>query len=111
MTPLIDVIFLLLMFFMLASTFERAVEFDLALAGTEGAPAELRPLFLQVGPDSLALNGEAAALDALPAALAAAGAEPDAPVLVALAAGVDAQRLVDVLAALRVTGHPARVLR
>lgn len=109
LTSLIDVIFLLLMFFMLASTFAREVEFDLALAGTGAEAPDRRPIFLQLGPEALTLNGESLALDDLAATLTTAEAE--APVLVALAEGVQAQRLVDVLAVLRTTTHPARVLR
>lgn len=109
LTSLIDVIFLLLMFFMLTSTFAREVEFDLALAGTGASESPARPVFLQLGADSLTLNGEPLALDDLTAALGAG--EPEAPVLVSLADAVQAQRLVDLLAALRAAGHPARVLR
>lgn len=109
LTSLIDVIFLLLMFFMLASTFAREVEFDLALAGAGADAPDRPPLFLQLGPEALTLNGEPVALDGLTAALGTA--EGDTPVLVALAEGVQSQRLVDVLAVLRTTSHPARVLR
>ena len=97
MTALIDVIFLLLLFFMLSSTFSRFAEVELAAAGT-GTPlaASDKPaLFLQLGPEWLTLNGTSQQLDTLTL--------PDGPnrLLVALKPGVSAQRLTDLLVALR----------
>ena len=60
MTSLIDVIFLLLLFFMLTSTFSKFSEVPLAAAGS-GAVAQAsdaKPVFLQLGPDTLRLNGD-----------------------------------------------------
>jgi len=116
LTPLVDVIFLLLLFFMLASSFSRQVELDLA-ATAAGAPGpEAPPLFLRLEPSGLSLNGVALDLDALPAALADPRAAPPVEdgalplVMVSLRDGVTAQRLVDLLAVLRAAGHPALVL-
>ena len=66
MTSLIDVIFLLLLFFMLTSTFSKFAEIELA-AATSGAGAETgaKPFFLQLTTEGLRLNGDALALDAL----------------------------------------------
>lgn len=111
LTPLIDVIFLLLMFFMLATRFDRPAEFPLDLAGAGAGPAQVRPLFLRLGPETAELNGLPVDLADLGPALAAAGAEAGAPVVLALAGGLAAQRLADALAALRGAGHPAVVLR
>jgi biopolymer transport protein ExbD len=107
LTSLIDAIFLLLLFFMLSSTFTRFAEIDLATGGP-GADVTARtpPAFLRLSPDALDLNGAPVTLAGLPDALAAL-AEGDAgdaaalPVLVAPRDGVDAQRLTDLLAALR----------
>jgi biopolymer transport protein ExbD len=99
LTPLIDVIFLLLLFFMLSSTFTRFAEVPLVNAGGHGAVAEA-PLFLQLRPDDLALNGVAVPLEALAQAVRAQAAD-GGTVLVSLAPGVTAQRLVDLLAILR----------
>lgn len=110
MTSLIDVIFLLLLFFMLGSTFTRFAEVELATGGAGTAPAAARPLFLQLAEDGLTLNGAETALADLPAALsarvAAEGASAGAPLplLVALKGPVTAQRLADLLVALR--GQP-----
>ncbi|MFP4274051.1 MAG: biopolymer transporter ExbD [Paracoccaceae bacterium] len=103
MTSLVDVIFLLLLFFMLSSTFTRFAEVELSAAGTAGAASEAPPLFLQLTPGELRLNGRPVALDALAETLAArtAGAETPMPLLVALRGEVTAQRLTDLLAVLR----------
>lgn len=101
MTSLIDVIFLLLLFFMLTSTFSKFAEVPLSAAGSGAVAAgDAKPLFLQLGPDDLRLNGEAVALTALttsPLAEATAGTT----LLVSLGAGVDAQLLTDLLVVLR----------
>ena len=101
MTSLIDVIFLLLLFFMLTSTFSKFSEVELAAAGASGAAAPDRPpLFLRLGAGSLSLNGREVALDSLTAAF-----EPEADtgrtVLVSLGPDVSAQRLTDLLVVLR----------
>lgn len=113
MTSLIDVIFLLLLFFMLSSTFSKFAEVELT-AGSGGArpgEAEARPLFLRLASESVNLNGRDIALDDLPKAFAGSGTpedapEPDAsaaaqPVIVSLKPDVSAQRLTDLLIVLR----------
>ena len=61
LTPLIDVIFLLLLFFMLSSTFLRFSSVEVTAAGPSGpgaAPATGRPALLTLRHDGLlALNG------------------------------------------------------
>ena len=57
-------------------------------------------MFLQLGPDTLRLNGDEIALDAL-AGSSLAEAETGTVLLVSLGADVDAQRLTDVLVKLR----------
>jgi biopolymer transport protein ExbD len=96
LTPLIDVIFLLLLFFMLTASFTREGELSLP-DPADGAAAPAEPAFLQVAADGLRLDRRPVTLEALPAALRAAA--PDA-VVVAFAPEADAQRLVDVLLAL-----------
>jgi biopolymer transport protein ExbD len=101
MTSLVDVIFLLLLFFMLTSTFSKFSEIELSAASGGAAPAPgAAPLFLQLGADSLTLNGEALNLAALAASLPDAAGNP-VPLLISLRAGVSAQRLTDLLVALR----------
>lgn len=97
MTPLVDVIFLLLLFFMLSSTFSTFGEITLdqatAAAGTPEAPLER--FFVQLGPNSLTLNGSATTLGDLESAL------ETGQVLVSLDTETSAQRLVDLLVRLR----------
>jgi len=113
MTSLIDVIFLLLLFFMLSSTFTRFAEVDLA-AGDAGGSASggPKPLFLRLSPERLSLNGSENTLDTLPGALQAQrGSDGDVPVIVALNGAVTAQRLTDLLGTLRgVSGLSVTVL-
>lgn len=94
MTSLIDVIFLLLLFFMLSSTFTRFGDLPLTTASGGATASAEDPTFLRLTPDALTLNTDTLDLAALPAALLAR-----APVLVivALTPEVTAQRLVDVL--------------
>lgn len=103
MTSLIDVIFLLLLFFMLTSTFSKFSEVELTAAGSSrGAASDRPPLFLRLSPDALSLNGQTVDIAALSEALTPE-ADPDAPrtLIVALADGVSSQRLTDLLVSLR----------
>jgi len=70
LTPMIDVVFLLLVFFMLVSRFgvDRALPLTLAAGG--GADWSGPPRVVDVGPDGVALNGVPIPPDALVAALA-----------------------------------------
>ncbi|QFT60901.1 biopolymer transport protein ExbD (plasmid) [Sulfitobacter sp. THAF37] len=101
MTSLIDVIFLLLLFFMLTSTFSRFAEVELSAANAGAAPPpDAPPLFLQLGADDLRLNGDLVALEEL-ALSPLSEASEGTTLLVSLGAGVDAQRLTDLLVVLR----------
>ncbi len=97
MTPLIDVIFLLLLFFMLSSTFSTFGEIELSQArsGSSAPDTPSDRMFVQLGPDRLTLNGASVTLDALLAQLEAG------QVLVSLDPDTTAQRLVDLLVQLR----------
>jgi biopolymer transport protein ExbD len=97
MTPLIDVIFLLLMFFMLSSTFSSFGEIELnqATAGTAVPGTQSERVFVQLGAERLVLNGTPITLDELAARI------ETGQVLVSLDADTSAQRLVDLLVRLR----------
>lgn len=98
MTSLIDVIFLLLLFFMLTSTFSKFSEVRISGGGSGAGPTDAaRPMFLQVLPDRLSLNGETVAPDALVSALG----DAEGMLLVGIGGPeVTAQRLTDILVAL-----------
>ena len=105
MTSLIDVIFILLLFFLLTSTFTRFGEINIsaAAAGRDGTPSSEAPIFLRIDADALSVNGATQTLSTLRAALdglAPIGGNV-APVLVAVDASVSSQRLVDLLLVLR----------
>ncbi|MFV0491690.1 MAG: biopolymer transporter ExbD [Pseudorhodobacter sp.] len=103
MTSLIDVIFLLLLFFMLSSTFSRFGEVELTAArAAAAAPADIKPVFLQLGPDFLTINARPATMEDLASQLRVNQAPDTAiPVIVALKPEVSAQRLTDLLVVLR----------
>ena len=66
MTSLIDVIFLLLLFFMLSSTFSRFAEVDLSAASAGDTDSrDIKKSFLQLGEQTLRVNGQDVALGAL----------------------------------------------
>lgn len=102
MTSLIDIIFLLLLFFMLSSTFSKFGLVPLPL-GTSGPVAPTAaPVFVKVEADTVTLNGDPVALKDLATALT----QTD-PVTAILSLGPDvtAQRLTDVLTAVRVVAN------
>ncbi|MBO6867115.1 MAG: biopolymer transporter ExbD [Thalassococcus sp.] len=102
MTSLIDVIFLLLLFFMLSSTFSRFAEVELAASGSGQASQPITPAFLSLKPESLSLNGVVTDIQGIGPALAAfRSEEEELTLLISLKTGVTAQRLTDVLATLR----------
>lgn len=94
LTSLIDVIFLLLLFFMLSSTFTRFGDLPFIAATGGATQAGAPPAFLRISADAITLNVAEVSLAALPDAIAALDG---ALVLVAPSEAVTAQRLVDVL--------------
>ena len=101
LTSLIDVIFLLLLFFMLTSTFSRYAEVELSAAsGTEANVNTNPPVFLRLSPDTLTVNGDEVSLQNIASSLEHDALAPRI-VLVSLSDGVTAQRLTDLLGAVR----------
>lgn len=110
LTSLIDVIFLLLLFFMLSTTFTRTAELPLVAAGSGTALAQTAPLFLRLAADDLSVNGQSVGLEDVAQRITEL-AEEQAQVIVSLAPQVNAQRLADLLAQLRsLTGLRVQVL-
>ncbi|MEP5212037.1 biopolymer transporter ExbD [Sulfitobacter pontiacus] len=101
-TSLIDVIFLLLLFFMLTSTFTKFTEVELMTSGQgEDIPlSERTVLFLRIDGADMSLNGQAVAPDTLATALKTPDNTPPA-VLISLTADTSAQQLTDALVVLR----------
>jgi len=53
LTPLIDVVFLLLIFFMVSTTFQKSSEIQIELPEASGAPLETKDFILEIGIDGL----------------------------------------------------------
>ena len=99
LTPLIDVVFILLVFFMLASSFLdwRAIELSAPAEAAAGA-TEQETLFVELRAEGLWLSGEALTLDELERRLAARiGEAPEQRVVLRPEPGVSLQRAVEVL--------------
>lgn len=99
MTPLIDVIFLMLLFFMLSSTFSRFSDVEMSLSGgsSGGAPVD-NAAFLRLREDAIDVNGAPLPFNDLVARLTEMQAER---VIVSVRSEVTAQRLTDLLVTLR----------
>jgi biopolymer transport protein ExbD len=107
LTPLIDVVFILLVFFMLASSFLdwRAIELQTpATAGAAGDPTGA--LLLRIAADGrLDLNGRPVGQSVVAERLRSAAAARDgARLLIQPAEGVPVQRAIDLLDAARAAG-------
>lgn len=100
MTSLIDVIFLLLLFFMLTSTFSRFSDVPLVAASRGGAvqAGDVPPLFLRVTETGMSLNDVPVA-ELLPELEARAGEESRSLIVALASDSVTSQQLVDVLVA------------
>ncbi|MEX5726650.1 biopolymer transport protein ExbD [Rhodovulum iodosum] len=109
LTPMIDVVFLLLVFFMLAARFGQDAGIELGLAGGGGAWSG-PPRLVELTPDESRLNGVAVDMPGLVAGLGRLTDSPADPIVIRPAPGTDLQRLADVLAALRAAGFSALAL-
>ncbi|MEO0993621.1 MAG: biopolymer transporter ExbD [Pseudomonadota bacterium] len=106
LTPLIDVVFILLVFFMLASSFLdwRSVELTAAPAGGPSVGAE-GALLVELTEEGVRLSGERMDLTTLAARLETHLAQtPERRILVRPAPGVDMQRMVRLLDAVAAAG-------
>lgn len=101
LTPMIDVVFLLLVFFMLAAQFGR--EGALNLSSASGATAyEGPPRLITILPDTLLLNGKEQAEDALLGSLSTLTQSQGDAIVLQARDGANVQRLSDI--AQRLTG-------
>lgn len=109
LTPMIDVVFLLLVFFLLVARFGAEATITLAAPGAGGA-YEGPPRLVEVSPAGLRLNGVPLAADALLAALGGLSAGPGDMVILRAAGGATLQDLVGAMELLRGAGHARLVL-
>ncbi|TCP60930.1 biopolymer transport protein ExbD [Rhodovulum bhavnagarense] len=110
LTPMIDVVFLLLVFFMLASRFGQDVTLPVAGGGGAGADWSGPPRLVDIRPGAVALNGVEVALSDLPAALAPLTDSPADPVVLRPSEGADLQRVIAVMEALAGAGLDQLIL-
>jgi len=105
-TPLINVVFLLLIFFMMAGQLSRTDPFPLSPpdSASEREPAK-QPATLYVAADGrIAVGGEGVSLDGLADAVAAAREDDSARLRLKADRGADAARVVAVMHRLREAG-------
>jgi len=103
LTPMIDVVFLLLVFFMLAARFGQDVLVPLSTFGG-GSNYEGPPRLIVITDAGLSLNGSAVSVNGLAERLSPLMSQPDDTIFVQPREQSDLQRLVDVLDALRTFG-------
>ena len=109
LTPMIDVVFLLLVFFMLASRFGSEGALPLSVAGGAGEGWTGPPRLVEIAPDGLRLNGMAVSVEDLPARLAPLTETPDDPVVLR-GRGAALQDLVSVMERLQAEGFTRLML-
>lgn len=109
LTPMIDVVFLLLVFFMLASRFGADHALPLVAAGAGGGYSG-PPRLVELSDAGLSLNGVAMAPDALQGALSRLMQGPDDAIILRPRGGADLQALVAVMDDLAAAGFTRLVL-
>lgn len=107
LTPMIDVVFLLLVFFMLASRFGLDAVLPLPLAAGGGEYTG-PPRLIDVAPEHVELNGRA--VEDLVAAVAPLMEEPTDMLILRGAEGATLQRIVEITEALARAGYTSVVL-
>ena len=109
LTPMIDVVFLLLVFFMLAARFGLDSALPLKTAGS-AASYDGPPRLVDVAPDSLALNGVAINPEALRAELSRLTDGPDDAIILRPRDGAELQRVVTLMEELSAAGFARLIL-
>ena len=111
LTPLIDVIFLLLLFFMLSSTFSRYSEISLTGGGGKAGSVSQPDVILSVADGQLKLNGVVTALTSLGERLAGLKQAGAQGLLVIVSSEAASQEFVAVMAEVGKAEMPATVAR
>ncbi|WP_050930338.1 ExbD/TolR family protein [Aestuariivita boseongensis] len=109
LTPMIDVVFLLLVFFMLASRFGQDMALPL-VAGTGAEAWEGAPRLVTLSDTGLALNGALVVLEDLAAALEPLMPDRAAPIVIQPMGGADLAALTALFDTLRAAGLSTLVL-
>ena len=109
LTPMIDVVFLLLVFFMLAARFGQEGTIEIS-AGGQGTVYDGPPRLVEVYPEAVRLNGVPVSADQLITSLAELTKDSDDIVVLRMREGADVQRLVDVTQQLKDGGFSSPAL-
>jgi len=109
LTPMVDVVFLLLFFFMLASRFGPDEGLTLALGGGGGTWSG-PPRLVGVGPEGVTLNGVGTDAAGLPAALGRLVTSEADPVVISPREGAGTGDLVAVIDLLQEAGFTGLVI-
>lgn len=104
LTPLIDVVFLLLVFFMLAARFGAETGIPLIAAGGEGGTWEGPPRLISLTFEAILLNGAPVTAADLPRDLFPLMPAPDSPVVLRAGEGASVDRLAEALGSLSAAG-------
>ena len=107
LTPLIDVVFILLVFFMLASSFVdwRSIRLTAGETGGSATPDMIGAMLVEVRPEGLRLSGRAMGMEALVERLSARlRTHPETRILVRPAGGVAMQPVVNLIDRLDAAG-------
>lgn len=110
LTPMIDVVFLLLVFFMLAAHFGQEGALDLRIAGAATSEWQGPPRLIRIAAEELFINGQPIDATALQQALSRLTETRLDPILIRADEGVGLQRLLDIMAGLEVAGFANLVL-
>ena len=100
LTPMIDVVFLLLIFFMLVARFgvDKVIDINLPSALGQSSQYEGAPRLVEIKPDNIVLlNGTQISLDQLSSKLSQLMPSPNALIIVRSSAEANTQDLLDVL--------------
>ena len=109
LTPMIDVVCLLLIFFMLAARFGQEGTIEIS-AGGQGTVYDGPPRLVEVYPEAVRLNGVPVSADQLITSLAELTKDSDDIVVLRMREGADVQRLVDVIQQLKDGGFSSPAL-
>ena len=102
LTPMIDVVFLLLVFFMLAARFGVTDAIPITLSGDAAQPYDGPPRLITVLPDALRVNG-IDTIDPVASLTPLMGTQTDI-ILLRARDGASVQHLLDVMGTLRAAG-------
>lgn len=107
---MIDVVFLLLVFFMLAARFGQDMVIDLPITAASDKPYEGPPRLVDIYEETVSLNGVTVSEDTLVSQLSPLMEKPENSILLRAKNETDLQRLISVMELLAAEGYSNIVL-